>query len=298
MPCIHASDKRLPRLLVAVVAMVALTEITIGGEPVRVMTFNVRYATAPDGDNAWAQRKDLALDVIRTFNPDIFGVQEALRVQMDDLAAALPGYASVGVGRDADGGGEYSAMFYRRTRFDVAASGTFWLSDTPDEPGSHTWGNDLPRICTWARLLDRVDSRRFTVINTHWDHQSQPARLASGKLMADRIAGWARAGEPVIATGDFNAAPGNPALAAVVGDGPLLVDTFGRDRLADENIGTAHAFTGATGGGKIDHIFVTDHWRVENAAIVHTHDGPRYPSDHFPVTAVVSLPAVASSPTP
>jgi endonuclease/exonuclease/phosphatase family metal-dependent hydrolase len=275
------------RLLIAAIASAALASSAPAAEPLRVMTFNVRYATAPDGDNAWPLRKDLALEVIRTFDPDLLGVQEALRVQMDVLAAELPAWGSLGVGRDADGGGEYSAILYRRSRFDVIASGTFWLSGTPDEPGSHTWGNELPRICTWARLLDRSDATRFTVINTHWDHQSQPAREASGKLMAQRIAEWTSRGEPVVATGDFNADLANPALAPLIGDAQLLVDTFGSERLAEGNVGTAHAFTGATDGAKIDHILVTDQWRVDDAAIVHTHDGALFPSDHFPVTTVV-----------
>src|SRR5262245_19883475 len=99
-----------PRLLIAAATIAALAGPSAAGEPLRVMTFNVRYATAPDGDNAWPLRKDLALEVIRTFDPDVLGVQEALRVQMDDFAAELPGYASLGVGREADGGGEYSAI--------------------------------------------------------------------------------------------------------------------------------------------------------------------------------------------
>jgi endonuclease/exonuclease/phosphatase family metal-dependent hydrolase len=286
---------RRSRLLIVAVATAALASTAETAEPLRVMTFNVRYATAPDGDNVWSLRKELAMNVIRTFGPDILGVQEALREQMDDLAVELPEYASVGTGRDADGGGEYSAILYRRSRFDVAASGTFWLSDTPDEPGSHTWGNELPRICTWARFLDRTDARRFTVINTHWDHQSQPARLASGALMAERLTEWSARGEPVIATGDFNADPGNPALDALI-QGSELVDTFDAERLAEGNVGTAHAFTGATAGGKIDHILVTDHWRVEDAAIVHTHEGSLFPSDHFPVTAVVVLQPATATP--
>lgn len=264
-------------------------------EPVRVMTFNVRYGTAPDGDNRWELRKDLLLRVIHDFDPDLLGVQEAMRDQVDVLSAALPGHACVGVGRDATGGNEYSAIFYRRTRFDLAAADTFWLSDEPLKPGSHTWGNDLPRVCTWARLLDRTDARRFTYFNTHWDHQSQPARLASGKLMATRVAERVAAGEPVIVTGDFNAGEDNPAIAALTRDGELLTDTFRRLHPDDRAAGTFHGFSGVVGQAKIDAVFVSADWRVDASEIVHAHDGPRYPSDHCPVTATIALQAGAAS---
>jgi endonuclease/exonuclease/phosphatase family metal-dependent hydrolase len=273
-------------MAIGVLAVAALCS----AEPVRVMTFNVRYGTAPDGDNRWELRRELLLRVIRDFDPDLLGVQEAVRGQVDVISAALPGHACVGIGRNADGGNEYSAIFYRRTRFDLASADTFWLSDEPQTPGSHTWGNELPRVCTWVRLLDRTNATRLAYFNTHWDHQSQPARLASGKHMATRIAERTAAGEPVIVTGDFNAGEDNPAIAALTRDGKLLADTFRRLHPAERAAGTFHGFSGVVGPAKIDGVFVSPEWQVDAADIVHTHDGPRYPSDHCPVTATVTLP--------
>jgi endonuclease/exonuclease/phosphatase family metal-dependent hydrolase len=261
-------------------------------EPVRVMTFNVRYGTAPDGDNRWELRKDLLLRVIHEVDPDLLGVQEALRDQLDVLSTALPNHVCVGVGRDATGGNEYSAIFYRRSRFDLAAADTFWLSDEPLKPGSHTWGNNLPRVCTWVRLLDRTDGRRFSYFNTHWDHQSQPARLASGKLMATRVAERTAADEPVIVTGDFNAGADNPAIEALTRDGELLTDTYRSLHPDERDSGTFHGFSGVVGPAKIDNVFVSSLWQVDAAEILHTHDGSRYPSDHCPVTATVRLQSV------
>jgi endonuclease/exonuclease/phosphatase family metal-dependent hydrolase len=279
---------------VTCVAAALVAAARTAGEPLRVMTFNVRYATADDGENRWPLRRELLLRVIHEFDPDILGVQEALREQMDVLRGALPEHASVGPGRDADGGGEYSAIFYRQSRFDLVTAETFWLSDTPAIPGSHTWGNELPRICTWVRLFDGGDGRRFSVFNTHWDHISQPARLASGKLMAERASALIAAGEPVIVTGDFNADPANPAIAALTRDGTLLADSFRQPQPEDNGVGTFHGFSGAAGPAKIDAVLVSSPWQVESAEIVRTHEGARYPSDHFPVTAVVSLPPPSS----
>src|SRR5690606_5517139 len=119
----------------------------------------------------------------------------------------------------------YSAVFYREARFALANAGTFWLSDDQDQPGSRTWGNNLPRICTWVRLLDRANERRFLVFNTHWDHESQPARRRSGQLMAEEVRATA-VGEPVLVMGDFNCGERDPAMAALTCDGELLKDAF------------------------------------------------------------------------
>jgi endonuclease/exonuclease/phosphatase family metal-dependent hydrolase len=257
-------------------------------EPVRVMTFNVRYASAPDGENAWAKRREQLVSTIKKFDPDVLGLQEAEQSQIDELAEALPKMSSIGVGREANGGGEYSAIFYRRSRFDLMAADTFWLSATPETPGSRTWGNTLPRIVTWASFLDRIDRRRISIFNTHWDHQSEPARLASAALLAERVAARIAVGEPVLVMGDFNSAEDSPAILSLTRHGDLVRDTF-RKVHANEIAGTAHGFSGQAGSRKIDAVFACKRWQVADASIVRTSDEGRYPSDHFPVTAVVEV---------
>jgi endonuclease/exonuclease/phosphatase family metal-dependent hydrolase len=230
----------------------------------------------------------MVLKVIRDFSPDILGLQEALRSQLDELESELPEFTRIGVGRDADGGGEYSALLYRKSRFDLSDAGTFWLSATPDKPGSRTWGNNLPRIVTWARLLDRTDSRRLLAANTHWDHESQPARLESAQLMAERLRQLSAAGEPVVVTGDFNAAPNNPAIPKLL-EGAELKDSFSLMHPDEKNVGTFNGFGERLQPFKIDAVFINDKWEVDEAEIVRTKDGDRYPSDHFPVTANLNL---------
>ena len=155
-------------------------------EPLTVMTFNVRYATANDGENRWAVRKAMLFDVIRDADADLIGLQEALDAQLGEIVAASPAYGVVGVGRD-DGKtkGEYAAILYRRDRFHVSDAGTFWFSDTPAVPASKSWGNNITRICTWARFVDR-GGRAFWHYNLHLDHESQPSRERSTVLLAER----------------------------------------------------------------------------------------------------------------
>jgi len=273
-------------------------------EPIAVMSFNIRYGTANDGENRWTNRRDMLFALLRTENPDLIGLQEALRFQIDEILAAVPGYAAVGVGRD-DGkaAGEMSAILFRTTRFHVAASGTFWFSDTPEIPGSMSWGNRITRISSWARFVDR-DGSAFIHYNLHLDHESQPSREKSTTLLLQRIAARPVAAEPVIVTGDFNAGESNPALHVLVGSAgpaavqapgatpPPFIDTFRAVRRHEKEVGTFSSFVfGQTSGEKIDYVLVQPGTEVLASAIVRTGDGRRYPSDHFPVTARIRLPA-------
>jgi len=263
---------------------------TIPDDPdVRVMSFNIRYGTADDGDDSWPLRRDLVLQVIREADADVLGVQEALRFQLDEISEAFPGFGEVGVGRD-DGveAGEYSAILYDRLRLRVLDSGTFWLSDTPEVVASTSWGNGITRIVTWARFRDLTAGGEFYVFNTHWDHESQPSRERSGGLLLERIRARSTS-DPVLVMGDFNAGEDNPAFQQLVaGDSALsLIETF-RDLHADStDVGTFNGFTGERSGEKIDAILSSGGWKVVDVGIVRTENEGRYPSDHFPVMAVL-----------
>ncbi|HEX6322170.1 MAG TPA: endonuclease/exonuclease/phosphatase family protein [Vicinamibacterales bacterium] len=281
---------RLARIIVWAAALFGAAHAA-GSAPATldVMSFNIRYGTANDGENRWEARRELLFEVIRDQHADVAGLQEALASQIDEIAAAVPFYGVIGVGRDdAARKGEYAAILYRRDRFHVAQSGTFWFSDTPDVVASKTWGNRITRICTWARLVDR-DGRAFWVYNVHLDHESQPSRERSVALLRERIDARAFPDEPVIVTGDFNVGEKNPALAALTAGG-AFVDTF---RVAHPDEAPAGTFTGfrygQTGGDKIDYIFVQPGTAVLSAAIVRTSRGDRYPSDHFPVVARITI---------
>ena len=258
--------------------------------PLTAMSFNIRYGTANDGENRWPLRRDFLVDVIREQAADVIGLQEALAFQIDEITAAVPMYAAIGVGRD-DGArkGEYSAILFRRDRFQVSDAGTFWFSDTPEVIASTSWGNRITRICTWARLVDR-DGRAFWHFNVHLDHESQPSRERSAALLRKRIAERRLPQEPVIVTGDFNAGEQNAAVSAMTAGGAFL-DTF-RIKHPDEKVaGTFSGFDAArTTGEKIDYVFVPPGAEVIRADILRTSRAGRTPSDHFPVIAHIRLP--------
>jgi endonuclease/exonuclease/phosphatase family metal-dependent hydrolase len=260
------------------------------------MSFNIRYGTARDGEDSWPFRRDLVVRVIRDFDPAVLGVQEALRGQLDELDSALPGYGEIGVGRD-DGkeAGEYAALLFREDRLEPLESGTFWLSDTPEVAGSMSWGNRITRIATWARLRDRLTGDTVLVSNLHLDHESQPSRERSAVLLAEWLA-RDRGGHRLIVLGDFNSGEANPAYRFLIGKAeapygshpsPRLRDAFREVHPDEDVVGTFNAFRGDSTGEKIDHILLAGGWTVLDAAIVRTRAGKRYPSDHFPVTAVL-----------
>ena len=295
-PCLPArrgpaSGMRPAALLLALLAALPAAAATPSA-PLRVMAFNIRYGTAADGDNAWPRRTELVYDVIARFQPDLIGYQEVLDFQFDALAARFPDLTSEGVGRD-DGRrkGEFSSLAYRRDRFTRVAGGTFWLSITPDVPGSKSWDAALPRICTWVRLRETASGRELVFANTHFDHRGQVARREAARVLSERL-GPVAAGVPAVLTGDFNITEDTPAFRVLV-DPPepswvRWIDAYRTvhpERSPDE--ASFNGFKGTVRGSRIDFVLHTTHFRATAAAIDrHQRDG-RYPSDHYPVNAVL-----------
>lgn len=251
----------------------------------RVVTFNVRHDTQSDGSNRWENRRSRVADLLRSLSPDLVGLQELCRHQLDFLLEALPGYSSVGVGRDdGQSAGEFCPVLYRSDRFASLEGGTFWLSETPDTPGSSAWASSHCRICSWVRLSDRRTYQGLFVLNTHLDHVSQEARERSWAVLAERI--QERISPlPVILMGDFNAPPDNLAIRQITApESPTPVDALALHGDAGSPKGTFHGFTGKPDDQPIDYIFLSPEWKVAECRVVR--DDPRA-SDHFPLLAVI-----------
>ena len=255
-------------------------------EPLTVMSFNIRYGTASDGDNHWLKRREQLFALLREQQADVIGLQEALYGQIEEILQAVPGYDYVGVGRsDGRRAGEYAAILYRTARLRPRRSDTFWFSDTPGVVKSTSWGNQIERICTWAYFEDR-EGPAFYLYNVHLDHQSQPSRERSAALLLERIR-TRDPRAPAVVTGDFNAGEDNPAAVAMRAS---FLDSFRVLHPDAREAGTFNGFTfGQTSGDKIDFVFVEPGTDVVEAAIVRTSRDGRYPSDHFPVTARIRL---------
>ena len=259
----------------------------------RVMTYNIRFDNPADGVHAWPNRKELVASVIRFHKADIIGVQEALEHQIQDLMELLPGYDWVGVGRNEDEGGEFSAILYRSSVVTVKAAQTFWLSESPDEPGSQSWDSSLPRIATWAHFVTSSEERELFVLNTHFDHRGEQARLESAHLIKEQTSRLAN-GLPVIVMGDLNATSEQPPLALLsdtpLPDGRSLHDGFVHS--LQPHHGPASTWTGFTkieADRRIDYIFASEDLPIHYHAILTDKLEDRYPSDHLPVLVEVEL---------
>ncbi len=270
----------------------ALGALDAGLADLRLVSFNIRYGTARDSGHLWADRRAHVQETLRRLAPDLAGVQEALDFQLVQLDSALPRHRRVGVGRD-DGvaKGEFSALYIDTTRFVILDHGTFWLSDTPEVVASVSWGNRVTRVATWARLADRLTRDTLRVYNTHWDHESQPARERSAALLRQRMGRDAAPGDRLVLMGDFNAGETNPAFRALLDPatpgGPALRDPFRQLHPGETIVGTFNGFRGDSVGEKIDAILTGPGWQPVAAGI----DRRRYPdgrwaSDHFAVWVV------------
>ncbi len=260
---------------------------------IKVMTFNIRYDNSADGINAWPNRIGLVGDYLREESPDIVGFQEALHHQVLDLEKMMPGYARVGTGRD-DGleGGEYSPVFFREDVFDLLNYGQFWLSETPDVPGSIGPGAVLPRIASWAHLRIKSTGKELFVFNTHYSHVSDEARWLSARIMSERMKQIA-GDKALIVTGDFNLdieSETYQRLAVLfLNENHLINATETEPTYALLQEGTFNGFGFTEVQPFIDFIFVSPHFQVINSSIDRIKSGDIFISDHWPV--VVKLKA-------
>ena len=268
---------------------IVFSVVSFAGD-LKVISYNIRYDNPDDGINQWKNRAKRMGIVLNRESPDILGIQEALVNQVSDLDKMLPEYSHVGVGRD-DGKekGEYSAIYYKNARLIILNQGSFWLSPTPDVPGSKGWDAAITRICTWAKFEDIKEARTFFVFNTHFDHQGKQARLESARLLLQKISVIA-GDNPVILTGDLNSEPNEEAYAVLAqSKGPVLNDSYRPNRRKLEVPDCT--FTGFSVKNefckRIDYVFSSPAFSVENYTVILDSDSSNYNSDHVPVLSLL-----------
>lgn len=262
-------------------------------DEIKVMSFNIRYDNPQDSINAWENRASQVCNFIADERPDLLGMQEVLWNQFVVLDSLLTDYTSYGVGRD-DGkrGGEMNPVFFRKDKFDMARTITFWLSDTPEVPGSIGWGASLPRIVTWMELVDKGNHNHFFYFNTHFAHDSDSARIMSSKILlkeVEKISG----GFPFIITGDFNMGPDSRGYAILTGPYesiPAIKDTYViSEKKPFGPLYTFNGFSDKPGTSRIDYIFVRNGMKVLDHRTFIRKERGIYISDHWPVEARVLI---------
>jgi len=255
---------------------------------VKVMTFNIRTFMFTDGKDFWPFRKDEVTKLVKSYSPDIIGFQEVTRYQIDDLKRQLKSYESFGKGRQGGKSGERCPIFYKKDRFELLDYGTFWLSESPNDPGSRSWDAAFPRIVTWGEFKSKKTGQVFHFFNTHFDHQGVMARRNSARLMVEKIVAIAGEG-PAIAAGDFNMTDDTEPYQTMTS---LLSDTRTVTETEPEGPeGTGRNFdAGSKPKRRIDYIFVSEEWTVKSYRVIDdTYGNDRRPSDHMPVMAHIKL---------
>ncbi len=256
---------------------------TSSAQNLKLITYNIRLDLASDGENAWPNRKDYFCSQLAFYEPDIFGIQEALPHQVTDIASLLPKYNYVGIGRDGVGKGESSNIFFKKDRFKVLEENTFWLSETPEKI-SKGWDAALNRVCTYALLKDNQSKKTFWVFNTHLDHIGELARTNSILLILSKIKTLNTKNYPVIFMGDFNSEPTEERIIH------LKTEMLDTQAISEEKpFGPSGTFNGFKHNEavttKIDYIFLSKNspFKVKKYAVLSDSKELKYPSDHLPV---------------
>lgn len=262
----------------------------IFAQQLTVMSFNIRYNNAGDGVNAWPNRVEMVNGLLNFYEPDIFGLQEALYEQITDIQKALPEYEWIGVGRDdGDKAGEFAPLFFNTQKFIRIENGHFWLAENCEQ-AKLGWDAACKRIVTWGKFQSKVSGKRFFVFNTHFDHIGVEARKNSALLIRDKIEELTQGSQlPVILTGDFNLTDETEPILMIK---KYLNDSREISQQAPYGpVGTFNGFKPATeGSNRIDYLFVSDGIKVLKYATLSDSKEGRTPSDHLPVFVKLQLP--------
>ncbi|MBD3184297.1 endonuclease [Candidatus Poribacteria bacterium] len=256
-------------------------------ENLKLMTVNLRYGTAKDEEYVWENRLPVMMEMLNTYRPDVFGVQEGLRFQIDQIIEHVPGYACFGEGRDGLGESEHVAIFYNVNRIHCIQGNTLWLSETPEVPGSKSWESSLSRLVTWGRFQIKSTGFPFCFYNTHFDHRSEIARQESAKLVWSRIKDHS---EQCFFTGDFNCTEESFAWKYLT-EKDRMTDAWHAAENQENPVSTYHGYKGPNEKNtRIDWILMRPDLRVIKAETVIFQKDGMYPSDHYPVFAEVEMP--------
>jgi endonuclease/exonuclease/phosphatase family metal-dependent hydrolase len=271
------------------IILLLLFSLSVQAQNLKLMSYNIRFDNPLDGDNKWDLRKSFLAEQIQFYEPDIFGIQEGKLHQIQYLDSILTDFKYIGKGRDSSQtGGEYSALFYNDKKYKVVKQATFWLSETPDVV-SKGWDAMLERICTYALFENQITKQRLYIFNTHFDHVGETARTKSAKLLIDKIATINSEKLPFVLMGDFNSQADSNAYL-------LLSNSYNDAKISSQSpaFGPSGTFNNFEFHKpvtlRIDYIFTSkDNIEVLKYAVLSDSKNCKYPSDHLPVYAAISM---------
>jgi endonuclease/exonuclease/phosphatase family metal-dependent hydrolase len=251
-----------------------------------VMTLNVRQPDQDDGINAWENRRDLLVETIVTAKPDLIGTQELFTLQADYILSRSSeplGYRWIGTGRFGDARDKHVGIFYRASSLQLIRHGDFWLSETPDVPGSASWNILRPRQVTWGCFETKAGQLLYH-FNTHFPYrrEEEEARRQTAALLLQRI-GELAGSDSVLLTADFNNPAGGEIYTTLTEAGLQDAWTSAEQRIGPE--GTLNGFGRPMPDRRIDWVLYRAPWRVGKAETIATSVNGVYPSDHYPVVA-------------
>lgn len=268
---------------IVLVVMMLLVSGAFYGQNLKIMTYNIRLNVASDGENAWPNRKDYFMSQVQFYSPDIFGVQEATPSQVIDIASGMPKYSKFGIGREEGGTGEACTIYYKKDRFKLQDSNTFWLSETPNVV-SRGWDAACNRVCTYGLFTDLKTKKTFYVFNLHLDHMGELARVKGVQVVLEKIKTINTKKYPVFLMGDFNSEPNTPQITEIK---KVMDDT--RDVSKEKPFGPSGTFNNFKHNEPvtllIDYIFISKNsgLTVQKHAVLSDSKDLKYPSDHLPV---------------
>lgn len=268
---------------IVLVVMMLLVSGAFYGQNLKIMTYNIRLNVASDGENAWPNRKDYFMSQVQFYSPDIFGVQEATPSQVIDIASGMSKYSKFGIGREEGGTGEACTIYYKKDRFKLQDSNTFWLSETPNVV-SRGWDAACNRVCTYGLFTDLKTKKTFYVFNLHLDHMGEVARVKGVQVVLEKIKTINTKKYPVFLMGDFNSEPNTPQITEIK---KVMDDT--RDVSKEKPFGPSGTFNNFKHNEPvtllIDYIFISKNsgLTVQKHAVLSDSKDLKYPSDHLPV---------------
>lgn len=255
---------------------------------IKIVSWNIRCKWDGDDKNSLLHRAGMILEKIDQMKPDVICFQETTTKSASFLKKYLTDYTVIFNCREEDFTGEGLATAYRKDTAELHTVDRFWLSPTPNIPGSRFENQSInPRICQVCLFQDIESGKLYRTYNNHLDHISDEARIIGINRVLERVSADKEVFDcPFFILGDFNDFPDSKVIE--------YCNNYEETPIFDltENLGcTYHGFGELPDGKQIDYIYTdkasaekpytAEKWTDEINGI--------FLSDHYPVCVEIEL---------